>query len=129
MGRTLSRSRTQRRISIFLALSLFPMLTFMGHWPAAVPIPGTDEYLSVPLAGHATHEEEDAHDHSQHCHGDSASCTDVPALAGTGFALMQEVLAVFTAGSLLWAVALQWWQPRRPNSLLPELQPPRMALG
>ena len=129
MGRTLTRMRTQRRISILLALSLFPMLTFMGHWPAAVPIPGTDEYLSVPFAGQARQEEEETHDHGQHCHGDSASCSDVPALAGTGFALMQEVLAVFTAGGLLWAAALQWWKPLRPNSVLPELQPPRMAPG
>lgn len=129
MGRTLTRSGTQRKVSILLALSLVPMLTFMGHWPAAVPIPGTDQYLSVPFAGHASEEEEGAHDHSQHCHGDSASCSDVPALAGTSFALMEEVLAVFTAGGLLWAAALQWWMPLRPNSLLPELQPPRMALG
>ncbi len=112
-----------------MALSLVPMLTFMGHWPAAVPIPGTNEYLSVPLAGHHSHAEDDGHDHAQHCHGDSASCSDVPTLAGVGFALMNEWLAFVAAGHLLLALALQWWRPGTANALVPELQPPRFALA
>ena len=103
----------------------------MGHWPSAVHIPGTDQYLSIPLAGHETHDDEhnDAHSHTQHCHGNAASCSDVPTFAGVSFAVMQEVLAVFTASALLWALALRWWEPRRPNAIVPELRPPRLALG
>lgn len=129
VGRTLTSSRTRRRISILLLLALFPMLTFMGHWPAAVHIPGTDQYLSIPLAGNdePADEHDDGHSHSQHCHGNSGSCSDVPALAGVSFALMSEALALSVTAALVWAVAFHCWQPRRPNSLLPELQPPRPA--
>lgn len=131
VGRTLTTSRTRRRISILLLLSLVPMLTFMGHWPGSVPIPGTDQYLSIPLAGHQTHDDshEDSHAHEQHCHGNSSSCSDVPAMAGVSFALMNEMLALTVSAGLLWAIALQWWRPRGSNSLLPELLPPRLAGG
>ncbi len=130
VGRTLTTWKNRRRISILLAISLLPMLTFMGHWPEAVPIPGTDEYLSIPFAGRplGDHHEEGG-EHEQHCHGDAASCTDVPALAGVSVGLAQEFLAVFTAGGLLWMVALHWWRPRRSNAIVPELLPPRVALG
>ena len=37
----LTSSAAPRRISIILALALFPMLTFMGHWPASFALPGT----------------------------------------------------------------------------------------
>lgn len=120
--------RRRRRILIALAIALVPMLTFMGHWPEDVRIPGTQQYLTVPLAGRSTAESEGAHDHTKHCHGDSASCSDVPALAGAGFAVMNETLAVAITAALLWVVALRYWRPRASNSLLPELQPPRFSL-
>jgi hypothetical protein len=110
---------------MLLVASLVPMLSFMGHWPESVPIPGTDQYLSVPFAGVHTHEEEDAHAHSQHCHGNSASCSDVPALVGAGFALIRDVLSFGTAGGLLLLLALQWWLPRGGAFVSPELQPPK----
>ena len=34
---------------------------------------------------------------------------------------------MFTAGGLLWMVALHWWRPRRSNAIVPELLPPRLA--
>ncbi|MEO8541330.1 MAG: hypothetical protein ABI577_16430 [bacterium] len=126
MARTLTSPRARSRISLGLALTLLPMLTFMGHWPDAVHIPTTDQYLAIPLAGHHSHEEDEAHEHEQHCHGNSASCSDVPNIAGTGFALMnQSLTAAIAATALLWAVALRWWRPGGTNSLIPELQPPR----
>ncbi len=129
VGRTLTAQRNRRRIAVLLLLSLVPMLTFMGHWPSSVPIPGTDQYLSIPLAGHTDEHtgHNDGHDHSQHCHGDAASCSDAPVFAGVSFALMSEPLAVQAAAGLLWATALLAWRPRQSNSLLPELQPPRLA--
>jgi hypothetical protein len=131
VGRTLTSLRTRRRISVLLLGSLLPMLTFMGHWPTAIPIPGTDQYLSIPLAGHEEHQDghEDGHSHAQHCHGNSASCSDVPAFAGVSFALMSEALTFGAAAAFLVAVALHWWRPRQPNTLLPELQPPRPAFA
>lgn len=101
------------------------MLTFMGHWPEAVPIPGTNQYLNVPFAGHRAGES----DHAQHCHDDSAACSDVPVMAGAGFALLNQAVAFAVVSGLLWLVALHWWRPRASNALLPELQPPRLAMG
>lgn len=130
VSRALPSPRISQRVSILLLLSLLPMLTFMGHWPSAVDIPGTNQYLSIPLAGHQAHDDGhgEEHSHTQHCHGNSASCSDVPVFAGVSFALMAEALALSVAAGLVWAVAIRWWQPRRSNSLVPELQPPKLAL-
>ena len=104
------------------------MLTFMGHWPATVPIPHTSYYISVPLAGsgHADeHTPENAAEHARHCHGGVASCGDAPAGAGVSLSLYQDPIAVATASLALIAVWLAAWQPRRPICISPELMPPK----
>jgi hypothetical protein len=124
-------ARTRQRLSWTLVVALFPMLSFMGHWPASIPIPGTDSYLSVPLAGHEhdddEHSEGGAHSHAQHCHGNASSCSDVPTMAGVSFGLMEQTLALAGVDALLLALVWASWTPRRPIALMPELRPPRTA--
>lgn len=129
MRMPLASDRVLQRISLTLAVSLIPMLTLMGHWPTAVPVPGTTLYLSLPLAGaqhqHGGEETDEQQAHEQHCHGDSAGCTDVPSLAGTSFGLMGEAIGLAISGAALWLAALRWWLPNGANAVVPELRPPR----
>lgn len=130
----LSSARTRRRASWVLLAALLPMLTFMGHWPASLPIPGTDLYVSVPFAGaeqHHSHEAEaeaDEASHEQHCHAGAASCSDIPAAAGVSFGLMNQPVA-FVIGGLLLLMGVRWWQPRASTTISPVLQPPRQGLS
>jgi hypothetical protein len=127
----LASDRAVQRISLMLAVSLFPMLTFMGHWPTAVPVPGINLEVRVPLAGaqHQQHGEGTDHEeaHEQHCHGNSVGCSDVPIPAWTSFALIGEAVGLAISGATLWLLALRWWLPNRANAVVPELRPPRRA--
>ena len=112
-----------------LLLAMLPMLTFMGHWPASFDIPGTSYYVGMPFTGAQGHSHEggEGHDHSSHCHGDSASCSDVPAQAGVSFGLMTEAIALVVAAAVLFAVAKTARTILREYVLSPEPQPPRRA--
>ncbi len=114
----------RRRASLILALALLPTLTFFGHWPAELPIPGTSYYLALPGAAPAS-PEDDGHDHSSHCHADAASCSDVPATAGVTFAVLNDVVALLGVSGLLLLLALRWWKPGEGFTPSPELEPPR----
>lgn len=120
-----------RRASWVLFLSMLPMVTFLGHWPADFEIPGTRYYVGMPFTGsHGhTHEANDKDDHSSHCHGDSASCSDVPAAAGVTFGLMNEAIALVASAAALFAVAKAARTALRENVLSPEPQPPRVSLS
>ncbi len=117
----------RRRASWILVLALLPTLTFFGHWPAELSIPGTGYYLALPGAAPAS-VEGDGHDHSRHCHADAASCSDVPAAAGVSFALLNESLALFGAAGLFVLLALRWWKPGEGFTPSPELEPPRALI-
>jgi hypothetical protein len=122
----LRQARARRRSSWVLLLALLPLLTFMGHWPASVPIPGTDSYLSIPLAGAETHDEEnETHNHSQHCHAGAASCSDAPAAAGVTIAFGANGFAIATASGLLLLALSLSWRPASIRSLLPDPRPPK----
>lgn len=110
-----------------LILALLPTLTFFGHWPREVAIPGTGYYLAIPGSPAAAPGGSTAqgHDHSSHCHADAASCSDVPATAGVSFAILNETLAFFGAGGLFVLLALCWWVPGESFTPSPEIQPPR----
>jgi hypothetical protein len=138
VGMRLSSARTRRRVSWALLAALLPMLTFMGHWPASLPIPGTDLYVSVPFAGaEQAHSHEagagagagaDEASHEQHCHAGAAGCSDIPAAAGVSFGLMNQPVA-FVIGGLLLLMGVRWWQPRASTTISPVLQPPRQGLS
>ena len=124
-----------RRFSAFapcvLLVAFIPMLTFMGHWPATVSIPGTSYEVAVPLAGasHSDgHADEESSGHVNHCHGGVASCGDAPAGAGVSLSLYQDPVAVATVSLALIAVWLAAWQPRRSIAIAPELLPPKLTL-
>lgn len=114
----------RRRASWILAFALLPTLTFFGHWPAELPIPGTSYYLALPGAAPASPEDA-GHDHSSHCHADAASCSDVPATAGVTFAILNDVVALLGVSGLLVLLALRWWKPGQGFTPSPELEPPR----
>jgi hypothetical protein len=129
VGLPFPSSRASRRVSWVLLAALLPMLTFMGHWPTSVPIPGTNLYVSLPFAeaeGHS-HSSEDASsegDHSQHCHSGPASCGDAPAAAGASFATLSMAVSFAIGGALL-LLTLRWWRPLAPHTIAPALRPPR----
>ncbi len=71
-----------KRAAWFLAVAMLPMLTYMGHWenPAGLlPAAILGEFAphSHESAAHPHSHGEQEH-HTQHCHGDVASCSDIP---------------------------------------------------
>ncbi len=119
-------------LSWVMLLALVPMLSFMGHWPTSVPIPGTELYLSVPLAGAEHHDDHSAaseDEHAQHCHGGAASCSDVPAAAGVSMAALAGGSGFVIVSNVLIALLAAAWRPRNTNSLTPGLRPPRTLLS
>lgn len=119
-----------RRLSWVLMAALLPMLTFMGHWPAELHIPGTGIYLGIAAGGAHNHEHDGGGEgHSQHCHGDSAGCSEAPATAGVSFGLMNDAVALAMAGGLLLLVATHVRTGLSQNVLAPDLRPPRRALS
>ncbi|HML97851.1 MAG TPA: hypothetical protein PKD75_05175 [Tepidiformaceae bacterium] len=127
MGVRLSSVAGRRRASWLLVLALLPTLTFFGHWPAELSIPGTGYYLALPGAAPAP-AGDDGHDHSSHCHADASSCSDVPATAGVTFAILNECVALFGACGLFVLLALRWWKPGEGFTPSPELEPPRALI-
>jgi len=102
--------------------ALLPALTYMGHWPAEMPVPGTSYYIGLSRSLRA--DGDAAHEHAQHCHGDSASCSDVPAAGGAGVAaVLAAGLAVIGALTLL-KFASPWEALPRHNGVGGGPQPP-----
>lgn len=117
----------QRRMAFWLLLSLLPMLTFVGHWPTHLDIPGTNLYLTVPFAGPLEGEPGNGHSHDDHCHEDASGCSKTPTTAGAGFALMNETIAALGGAALLIAIAARTRRLRPDRGVLPELPPPRWS--
>lgn len=111
-----------------LAVSLLPMLTFAGHWEPRIDIPFTNYYWGLPVLGHESSHSH-AHDHSDHCHGESASCANKPVTSGASFALLREVVLLLGTAAIAIGLDGRWWRPRPPALVLPELQPPRYAIA
>ncbi len=117
----------QRRAALWLLLALLPMLTFAGHWPSHIDIPGTNLYVTLPFASQAHDHAGAGDDHGRHCHANAANCSDVPAAAGVSFALMNETIATLGVGALMVAIALASWQAPPALAISPELRPPKRA--
>lgn len=124
----LTSPRNRQRLALFLLLAMLPSLSYMGHWPQEVSIPGTRYDLNVPFVG-APAEPHAGDSHAAHCHGDSAECSDAPFTGAATIALMTESVAMLTLGGLLVAIGVAAWRPKLSLSLAPELQPPRWALS
>lgn len=102
-----------------LAAAYLPALTFFGHWPLSVDIPGTSLYVGLPES--TTPE---AHNHKDHCHADAGSCSDTPVTTTGTVALLAESLAFEDLDSPLigMAAGLAAWQPQA--GVAPLLPPP-----
>ncbi len=118
--------KTEQRLAWLLLAALLPMLTFMGHWPATLPLPGTNFYLTVPLAGAAPNAQSaGSHSHGDHCHGESSECGDSGSSSSAGPAFLSERPIGLSLSAALIALALLWWRPADAASPGPELRPPR----
>jgi hypothetical protein len=123
-------ARRMNRLSWTLLASLMPMLTFMGHWPSEIPLPGTNSYISLgPEAAHTHSHSEDEASHSHHCHGDSAGCSEAPVTAGVTFGMMNEAVALAIAAGLFFAAWAGVAAVRSQRSLAPEPRPPRAVIA
>jgi len=120
-----------RALHVVLLIAILPSLTFLGHWGLNFDIPGSGFYV-VLMPAPAEHEHasqgEESH-HEQHCHANAASCTDVPFMGASPFALLQYSVAHLGALALL--IALSWavWRPGLSLTIGPELQPPQPWVG
>ncbi|MCK9518216.1 MAG: hypothetical protein M0R74_04170 [Dehalococcoidia bacterium] len=117
-----------RCASWVLALSLLPMLTFVGHWTLDFPVPGTSVRIAVPLPPpqdlHAHSADTDGH-HQDHCHSDVASCSDLPLTQLASVALLHDALAFLAADARLELLPGHSWQPAHVETVVPEPAPPR----
>ncbi|MEP7216200.1 MAG: hypothetical protein ABI782_08090 [Anaerolineaceae bacterium] len=71
-----------------LVVAYLPAVTFLGHWPLSIDIPGTDVYVGLPLTA-SLHE----HNHKDHCHADAGSCSDAPLTTSATVASLAQSLA------------------------------------
>jgi len=140
-GREAATERLRWR-SRLLLFAILPTLTFLGHWPVlSVTVPGLALSLTVPFVSeetldHATPisgpvlgSSSDAQEHSQHCHANVATCTDIPFTGGSAFALLGEAVAFLGAAAILVALSMRPWRPTHESAVPPELRPPRMSFS
>jgi hypothetical protein len=112
-----------------LLFAILPTLTYMGHWPRELDLPGAHPSLRLGASadthdpGHEDGDEGLAH--QRHCHGSPSTCSDVPFTGTSGLAVLNEWLALAGVSSLLVMLAGRWWRPGRPFAPPPELRPPR----
>lgn len=111
-------------MAAWLLFALLPMLTFAGHWPETIDIPGTNHYLALPFAASHAHGD----DHGGHCHADSAGCSDTPAPVATGFAVLNESLLILGAGALLIAAGVLANRAPESRAVAPRRRPPKGVL-
>ncbi len=116
-------------MALWLLIALLPMVSFVGHWPTHIDIPGTDLYVTIPFAGPVDGAEAGEHSHGGHCHEDAAGCSKTPSPAGVGFALMNESIMALGAAALLIAVAARTRGFRPDRDVLPETPPPRWSFA
>lgn len=110
---------------------MLPMLSYMGHWenPATLlqrELLGGHHHHVHPEVMHAHTQGERDH-HTQHCHGDVSSCSDIP-YAGSA----SVVLLAYAVHGLAWG-APSWLQEAAPVTTpiglapLPATPPPKAA--
>lgn len=115
-----------------LLVAILPSLTFLGHWSLKIDVPRTDLYLTLIAPSHHDDEHagnDDQQAHTNHCHANAASCTDVPFTGASPFALLGDSIAYLGAATLLVALTLGIWRPWATLTVGPELRPPRRTIG
>ena len=99
-----------------LLLSLLPMLTFFGHWPAAaVTLPGTGVEFRLPFSGPPLapggHTHGDGHPHAQgdheaHCHTAMATCAETQIGGQAPVTVLLETVALLLGAGAWVALAV-----------------------
>lgn len=131
--------RLQRVVSWLLLLSLLPMVTFFGHWPAlALAVPGTGFELRVPFSGSPpaaaapgghVHADGSGHDHGgdheAHCHASMASCGDARVGGAAPVTVLLETVVLLLSGGPWVAVAARGAGGLRPAAAAVDEPPPR----
>ena len=128
--------------SKLLLLAILPTLTFLGHWPVlTLSVPGLALSLTIPFVSEETLDHAaaingpvvssgtDAQEHTQHCHANVATCTDIPFTGGSAFALLGEAVAFLGAAAILVALSMRPWRPTHESAVPPELRPPRTSFS
>jgi hypothetical protein len=117
--------RAARFQHLLLLVGILPSLTFLGHWTVQFDIPGTNSYVLV-VPGEA-HDDlhEDVHTHESHCHASAATCTDIPFVGASPFALMHDSVIYLGVAAVLIVLGLNTWRPRKSTTVAPLLQPPQ----
>ena len=111
---------------LVLLVAILPSLTFLGHWSISIDVAGIDLTLIEAIP----HEDEQAaHDdqpaHTNHCHANAASCTDVPFTGASPFALLGDSIAYLGAAAVLVVLLFGAWRPWATVTVGPEPRPPR----
>lgn len=127
VGRAIRRVLRARGLHVFLLIAILPSLTFLGHWGLQFDIPGSHLYVVLmPVeSGHDHVSPAEESRHEQHCHANAASCTDVPFMGASPFALLQYSVAHLGALALLIALSVAVWRPGLSLTIGPEPRPPR----
>jgi hypothetical protein len=105
-----------------LLAAYLPVLTFFGHWPLSIDIPGTSLYVGLPDSG-SSH----GHDHKNHCHADAGSCSDVPLTSTATVAALAESLLLIAGDPPLIGVAEDGVAWLAQANVTPTLPPPESA--
>lgn len=71
-----------------LFAAMLPSLTFLGHWPLRIDVPGTNLYVGLPETA-----DPGGHDHTKHCHADAASCSDTPLTTTASIGMLADSLS------------------------------------
>lgn len=103
-----------------LLAAFLPTLTFLGHWPLRVDIPGTAIYVGLPDANRAA-----GHDHHRHCHADAASCSDAPVTGTATIGLLANSVAFSGLQSPLIGMVTAQPSFRAQADVAPDYPPPK----
>ena len=111
---------------LVLLVAILPSLSFLDHWSVNVDVAG----INLVLIEAIHHEDEqaardDQPAHTNHCHANAASCTDVPFTGASPFALLHDSIAYLGAAAVLVVLLIGTWRPWATLTVGPELRPPR----
>lgn len=99
-GAGLLSAATLRVFSLAMALSVVLNITAPDHWRIANPLGlvlaerGHEHLEHAAPRGH----HDDGPEHARHCHGDAATCSDLPLTATGGFIALAALLALGGGG-------------------------------
>jgi hypothetical protein len=112
----------RRRAAWLLFAGYLPSLLFLGHWDLQIDIPGTAYYVGLP--GDTGHSHAD---HSQHCHADMGSCSDLPLVTAAPVALLAATVETPREDSRGFPAPSAGWHPAGTIDSAPDTPPPRAA--